>query len=63
MSQHDLGAQDNSKQAIRHASQYEMRFGPRSYTPQQAAVIEQVVKDRAPLSVSPLPFAESSDQE
>jgi hypothetical protein len=39
-------------------SQDAMRFGPRSYTPEQAKVIRLAVRERRPLKVDPLPLDE-----
>jgi hypothetical protein len=39
-------------------SQDAMRFGPRSYTPEQADVIRLAVSERRPLKVAPLPLDE-----
>jgi hypothetical protein len=38
--------------------QQAMRFGPRSYTTEQADVIQLAVRQRKPLPVEPLPFDE-----
>ena len=39
-------------------TQNAMRFGPRSYTPEQAKVIHLAVRQRKPLRAPPLPFDE-----
>jgi hypothetical protein len=40
------------------ASQDDMRFGPRSYTRQQAEVIQLATRQRKPLPAPPLPLDE-----
>jgi hypothetical protein len=40
----------------RFASQDEMRFGPRTYTPEQAEVIHLALRQRRSLPGDPLPF-------
>jgi hypothetical protein len=40
------------------AALHDLKFGPRSYTPEQAAVIRRAVAERKPLSVAPLPLSE-----
>ena len=38
------------------ASRDQMRFGPRTYTPEQAEVIHLALRRRKPLPADPLPF-------
>lgn len=44
--------------AISFDDQEAMRFGPRSYTTEQANVIQLAMRQRKPLPVEPLPFDE-----
>ncbi|MEX2447622.1 MAG: hypothetical protein WD404_02630 [Solirubrobacterales bacterium] len=39
-------------------TQEALRFGPRTYTPEQADVIHLAVRQRKPLATDPLPFDE-----
>ena len=39
---------------------HDLKFAPRSYTPEQAAVIKDAVANRKPLSTQPLPVQQSS---
>jgi hypothetical protein len=39
---------------VRYRTLHEARFGPRTYTSEQVAFIEQVVSERAPLTDEPI---------
>ena len=43
------------KSPVSFASEYEMRFGPRTYTPAQRLVIDRATSERSELSAPQLP--------
>ena len=42
---------------------HELKFGPRSYTPEQAEVIERSVRERRPLDAPALPLEPAEGQD